>query len=378
MRICIDAYHAIGGYGGIHRYTVHLIKGLLKIDSENQYILFYNSFRRIDNKTLPVFNGKNVTNIICKFPRRLLTRMWDITRFPPIEFLTGKIGIYHSLHFLLPPQRQGKSILTIHDTTYLKHPEFFSPDPQNEYGYRVSLPNAAKRAHRIIAISHSTKRDVIELLGIPEDKIEVIYFGVGEKYKPFTKRDEKADILRKIGIGEGEFILYIMGTIEPRKNVKNLLEAYKLFIEKCKRDVSLVLVGIGRFPDDVRKKVEEYNLNGNVILKEGIPEEYMPVLMNSACLFIYPSLYEGFGLPVLEAMACGKAVITSNVSSMPEVVGDAGVLIDPQNIEEMSSALGKVILDKGFRNDLEKRALDRSRLFSWERCARETLKVYGG
>ena len=378
MRICIDAYHAIGGYGGIHRYTVHLIKGLLKIDSENQYILFYNSFRRIDNKTLPVFNGKNVTNIICKFPRRLLTRMWDITRFPPIEFLTGKIDIYHSLHFLLPPQRQGKSILTIHDTTYLKYPEFFSHDPQNEYGYRVSLPNAAKRAHRIIAISHSTKRDVMELLGIPEEKIEVIYFGVGEEYKPSTKRDEKAYILKKLGIGEGEFILYIMGTIEPRKNVKNLLEAYRLFIEKCKRDVSLVLVGIGRFPDDVRKKVEEYNLNGKVILKEGIPEEYMPVLMNSACLFIYPSLYEGFGLPVLEAMACGKAVITSNVSSMPEVVGDAGVLIDPQNIEEMSSALGKVILDKGFRNDLEKRALDRSRLFSWERCARETLKVYGG
>jgi glycosyltransferase involved in cell wall biosynthesis len=217
----------------------------------------------------------------------------------------------------------------------------------------------------------------MELLGIPEEKIEVIYFGVGEEYKPSIKRDDKADILRKIGIGEGEFILYAMGTIEPRKNIKNLLEAYRLFIEKCKKDVSLVLVGIGRFPEDVREKVEEYNLNGNVILKEGIPEEYMPVLMNSACLFIYPSLYEGFGLPVLEAMACGKAVITSNVSSMPEVVGDAGVLIDPQNIEGISSALRKVILDERFRNDLEKRALDRSRLFSWERCARETLKVYG-
>ncbi len=376
MRICIDAYHAIGGYGGIHRYTVNLIKGLLKIDSENQYLLFYNFFREKGHKALPDFGGENAANITFRFPRRFLTRMWDTIRFPPIELLTGKIDVYHSLHFLLPPQRQGKSILTIHDTTYLKNLKFFYPDPLNAHGYKVLLPDAAKRAHRIIAISNSTKKDCIELLKVPEEKIEVIYFGVGEKYKPM-KDEGDLNLLKKIGI-EGDFILYCLGTIEPRKNIKNLLDAYKLFIERYKREVSLVLVGVGNFPEEVRRKIREHNMIGKVVLKENLSEEYIPVLMNWACLFIYPSLYEGFGLPVLEAMACGKAVIASNVSAIPEIVGDAGVLVDPQNPEEIAETLEQMLTDEELRNSLGKKALARSRLFSWERCARETLKVYRG
>lgn len=240
--------------------------------------------------------------------------------------------------------------------------------------HKLFLPRTLKNADKIIAISQSTKNDLIKHLNIPKEKIRVIYLATNENYKLLSKEEiDKIRVKYKIN---HPFILYV-GTLEPRKNIVRLIEAFYKARNNGGINHKLVLTGRkGWKYKNIFNKIDELNLNKDVIFTGYIPDEDLPALYNAADLFVYPSIYEGFGLPPLEAMACGTPVITSNVSSLPEVVGDAGIMVDPYNMDELSNKITEVLSNNKLKEELSQKGLERAKLFSWEKCARETLEVF--
>ncbi|HUV05756.1 MAG TPA: glycosyltransferase family 1 protein, partial [Armatimonadota bacterium] len=234
---------------------------------------------------------------------------------------------------------------------------------------------AVKKADAIIAISESTKRDIVELLGAPEHKIYTTLLGVDPPYRPVSD-ERKERVAREHGLGHST-ILYL-GTLEPRKNIPALLAAFSQARKSSPaKDCTLVLAGgKGWFFNQTFKLVEDLGLKESVRFTGYVPAEDLPALYSAATVFVYPSLHEGFGLPPLEAMACGTPVITSNASSLPEVVGDAGIMVDPYNVEELAGAILRVLCDPDLRQEMSAKGLERAKKFSWEETARQTLKVY--
>ncbi|HAW59525.1 MAG TPA: glycosyltransferase family 1 protein [Bacteroidales bacterium] len=263
-----------------------------------------------------------------------------------------------------------KYIITVHDLI----PVLFPKEVKLGYHlfFRVFLPRTLKSADRIIVDSNHTKEDLSAHYNISKDKITVIYLAADPRYR-LLDEDRIHNVKDKYGI-KLPYILYV-GSMERRKNIPLLLKA---FLE-VKNNIphKLVIVGSkGKHFNSITKLVHDYNLQDDVIFTGRVPDEDMPSIYNLAELFVYPSLYEGFGLPPLEAMACGCPVITSNVSSLPEVVGDAGILIDPNNVNELSCAIYKALTDVEFKNSLKLKGLERANMFSWRKFAEETASIY--
>ena len=284
----------------------------------------------------------------------------------------------HALAFVTPLLSPCPSVVTIYDLSFLLYPESFKRSKRFYLGLFTRL--SARRARRIIAISESTKRDVVRLLGVPPEKVEVVYCGIDDAFRPLPpqswgERGEVAAFRSKRGLPE-RFILFV-GTIEPRKNVARLIEAFAN-LQTCKpAHLKLVIGGAkGWFYEDVFARVEELGLEGEVMFPGYIPVSELPLWYNAAELFVYPSLYEGFGLPPLEAMACGTPVVTANTSSLPEVVGDAGLTVDPLDVEGLAEAMRRVLDDEALRQEMRKRGLQRAKGFSWTKTAQETVQVY--
>ncbi|WP_042686793.1 glycosyltransferase family 4 protein [Methermicoccus shengliensis] len=266
-----------------------------------------------------------------------------------------------------------KKVLTIHDLVPILLPETHT-------GITVMTwaPTLRLIAHRIDMIatdSHATKLDCMRHLGIPEERIRVVYCGVDPKYRPLEDREAiLKDLEERYGIKK-PFVLYV-GTLEKRKNIPTLLRAlYRL----KKSGVCPLLVIAGRRGwkyDDIFDTIHELKLEHDVLFTGYVPEDDLVALYNAADLFVYPSLYEGFGLPPLEAMACGCPVITSNTSSLPEVVGDAGIMVDPHDVNALADAMERVLTDESLREDMRRRGLERAKRFSWQRSAREMWDIY--
>jgi glycosyltransferase involved in cell wall biosynthesis len=245
---------------------------------------------------------------------------------------------------------------------------------KNWLSLKTLMRVSARKALKIIAISENTKKDIMDCFGIEDEKIRVIYLGVDRQFSPQPDPNE-ADVLSKYNLPSG-YILNV-GTLEPRKNLLRLINAYKMVASTREPVPKLVIVGWqGWRNEDLGKLVRESGLADQVVLVGYVPDDDLPTLYRNATVFVYPSLYEGFGLPPLEAMACGTPVITSNVSSIPEVVGDAGILIDPYNTTEIARAIASVLNNEELRESLRTSGLVRSRLFNWDKTARETLKLY--
>jgi glycosyltransferase involved in cell wall biosynthesis len=227
----------------------------------------------------------------------------------------------------------------------------------------------------VIVPSQSTKTDVMRLYGVNPEKIAVIYEGYDEEvYKPQDNLAPIEEVKREYNIS-GKYILYV-GTLEPRKNIPRLVEAFHS-LKKGEVEHKLVVAGkLGWLYKDIFTTVTKLNLENEVIFTGYIPQKELPILMGGAEVFAYPSLYEGFGLPPLEAMACGTPVIASNTSSLPEVIGDAGILVDPYNSKEIAQAMYRLISDEGLRQQMHQRGLNRAKMFSWEKTAQQTLKVF--
>ncbi|MBU2214389.1 glycosyltransferase family 4 protein, partial [Patescibacteria group bacterium] len=292
----------------------------------------------------------------------------------------------------------SKSLITVHDLSFLRNPKFFSLR-KNFWHNMINVSKLLKKFKQIIAISENTKRDIIELCGISPDKIKVIYSGVGEEYKQITNLNliELKDTECSIGHSVSKaieakrlnevkqkynlpdnFILYL-GTIEPRKNIEGIIKAYnQLRIDNSElEDVKLIIVGgKGWKSKNIYKEWDLSEYKDDIKFLDYISSENKVYLYNLASVFLYPSFYEGFGFPPLEAMACGTPVIASYSSSLPEVIGDAGLLVDPYNITEIANALKQILLNKDLSDKLIKKGLEQAKQFSWIKTAREYLEVF--
>ncbi|MFA5933029.1 MAG: glycosyltransferase family 1 protein [Microgenomates group bacterium] len=319
--------------GGVATYTENLTDQLSKIKSLDM-IYFYSSFRKS-------YQG-NLSNVkTFKMPPTLFEIFFNRIRKIPIEKFIGPVDIFHSSDWVQPPTN-AKKVTTYHDVVPLKYSQWSSPKIVEVHKRRLKI--VEKEIDMVIAVSNYTKKDLMEVSSIPEEKIKVIYEAAGAQFKPQDK--EKTEAFRnKYGLPE-DYVLAI-GGIGERRNLNRVKEASHGF--------NLVVTG------------------------ETIPwvsNEDLPLLYAGAKVLLYPSFYEGFGLPILEAMSCGTPVITSNSSSMPEVGGEAAIYIDPENIEEMSKNLRIVMEDPLLRPELIKKGFEQAKKFSWEKCAKETFGVY--
>ncbi|HEX5417324.1 MAG TPA: glycosyltransferase family 1 protein [Chloroflexota bacterium] len=373
MRVAIDYTAALHQGAGVGRFVRNLVGALLEIDRETSYTLLYPRARdRSEPPQLPRYD--NVVGRQLMFSERLLNVTWYKLGLPlPLDLLGGGADLYHFLDFSLPPVRRGATVLTIHDLSFLMVPECA------EGGLRAHLervvPMSVRNASFVTADSENTRNELTTLLDVPPERVAVVYGGVDERFRPVVDRNVLAATRGKYGLTT-PFMLYV-GTIEPRKNIARLLRAYTLFRERHKGDHRLVIAGgLGWLYQDVLREIDDLAADHKVVFLGRVPDDDLPALYSLCDLFVYPSLYEGFGLPPLEAMACGRAVLTTNTSSLPEVVGDAGVLVSPYDVEGLAAAMASLLDDPERRRELGVRGVRRAGEFSWQNSARKLLGIY--
>jgi glycosyltransferase involved in cell wall biosynthesis len=283
-----------------------------------------------------------------------------------------KTDVFHSPDFIPPLHARSRSVITIHDLAFLIYPHFLTKEAAQYYG---QIDRAVRHAHHIIAVSQSTKNDLVRMLGAPEDKISVIYEAADPLFRPLDTVEARQHVHALYDLPE-EFILFV-STIEPRKNIGGLLRAYRRLRDDYKLTPALVLAGApGWLSEDVHALVNKLHLEPHCFFLGRVDSHDLRYLYNAARCLVHPAFYEGFGLTPLEAMACGTPVVVSNVSSLPEVVGDAALLVDPQHDEEITVALWRVLTDQALRQTLRVKGLQRAAAFSWQRAAEQTMSVY--
>jgi glycosyltransferase involved in cell wall biosynthesis len=372
MRIALDARRLLHEEDPTWPYYLHsLISALQDIDRDNEYTLLFNFFRERYAEILKRHSFNDNVNIkTARIPHAFFEYLFEDLHLP-IESFLGRHDVFHGPVYACFNNILGRSVVTVHDLIFLRMPEYVSPG-WVEFA-KKNTDYAIKKADAIITISKYSKSDIIDVYKVPEDRIRVIYNGVGSEYFPRTKGVD--EVRAKYGIS-GAYVLSV-GAVEPRKNLLRLLEAFHNLRESTRNTHKLVVAGVRRFgSEEVFRKVAELRLEKEVIFTGRVPGEDLPFLYSGAGLFVFPSLNEGFGLPVLEAMACGTPVIASNRTSIPEVAGDAALLVDPGNNGELTDAIEAVLSDNALRDSLRNKGLERARLFSWERTARETLALY--
>lgn len=365
MKIAIDVSQTIYG-GGVGTYTKNLVNTLLEIDKKNQYSLFFSSLRRQFKDAGIKSKKKNSEVKIFKIPPTALDFFWNGLHILPVEQFVGSVDIFHSSDWTQPPAKKAKLVTTIHDLSFLKHTK--TVHPKVLVVQRRRLEWVKKQVDQIIVVSEATKKEAVKLLGIPESKLTVIYEAVPTDVLNFARqlpvrKQFVTTCKKKFNITKPYFFAY--GSRAPRKNIERLIRAFTL-IRKTK-DCQLVICG--------NYKTKE-KLDKDIILTGFLPRNEMLTLFSEAKAFVYPSLYEGFGLPILEAFAFGVPVITSNCSSMSEISGQAAILIDPKVIKSTANGLTKALVDQKGNQSLIKLGKKRLKLFSWQKAAKETLAVY--
>jgi glycosyltransferase involved in cell wall biosynthesis len=289
-----------------------------------------------------------------------------------VEVARFNLDILHSPDFIPPLRGARRHIITVHDLTFLHYPQFLTPESRRYYNNQINM--AARQADHILSDSESTKRDMIDMLGVPAEKITVHMLGVDESFKPLPP-----EILERYRLEldlPPEYILFV-GTFEPRKNIVGLLEAYQAVLTRLPDAPPIVLAGHrGWLFEETMARIEHMNWGEKVIWREKISQDAMPALYNLATALVTPSFYEGFGFPALEAMACGTVPVVSNRSSLPEVVGAVGLQIDPDDLTTLTDALEKVLTDDDWRAAQTRAGLERAATFTWENTARIVLSVY--
>ena len=299
---------------------------------------------------------------------------WKYFKHPFIESAIGDVDIIHALSWLTPSTKKAKKVVTIHDLTCLTHPECHPT--WRVVSYKRLIKHSVENSDAILAVSESTKRDIVRYYGVDPDKITVTYNGINHQI--FNRIDRIEDLekaKRKYGITKQ--YVYYLGTIEPRKNVEFLIDAFLEANQKLGDKLQLVLSGkIGWKVEGLLQKIQAYSRTNKIIYTGYLSIQDTVALYNTAEVFVYPSLYEGFGLPIAEAMACGCPVITTDISSLPEVAGDAGILVDPYDRNGLAEAITLVVKDREMRKTMQKKSICQARRFTWENTAKVTRNVY--
>jgi glycosyltransferase involved in cell wall biosynthesis len=384
MRIGIDYTAAARQGGGIGRYTRELVTAVLSVRSADaqpahDFVMIAGvaglgeaweaetaRLRALATPMPPA--GRRVTVRGIPLTDDWMARIWHRLRLPlPATWITGKIDLFYAPDFLLPPlPRSVRTLVTIHDLSYMRYPETFPPQLR-EY-LTIAVPRSVAHADHILTDSEWTRTDVIELLSIAPERVTSLHLGVSGAFKPTAAPNERETLAAKYNIAPGPYILTV-GTVQPRKNYERLIEAVDRVRESV--DVTLVIAGRAGWLSDA--VVEAVETRSHVRLLGFVDDGDLPALYRQAQVLAYPSLYEGFGLPPLEAMACGTPVVASSASSIPEAVGDAGLLHDPLDTDALADALLRTLTDNELRADLRQRGLARAAEFSWTRTAQEWL-----
>ncbi len=369
MRVGIDYTAAAKQRAGIGRITRELVRALAEIDHTNEYLLIHAREAKI-----PEGFPSNFSGFALPLSERTATMLWQRLSLPlPVDFFTGRLDLFHSPDFVLPPLRRGEALVTIHDLTFLIYPECADRRLAEYLSKRV--PKAVERARVVLADSECTRQDLVRLLKVPREKIEVVYGGVNPEFVPVTDESMLHRVQERYDLDE-PFILSV-GRLEPRKNFSRLIDAYWLLRQESGLPHRLLLAGEeGWLCGGLFAQVERLELENEVIFLGFVPEEALPALLSLAAVFAYPSLYEGFGLPPLEAMACGAPVVASNSSCLPEVLGEAALFVDPADVTALAETLHRVLADKQLSQDMSRKGLERAAHFPWSASAQKLLAVY--
>ncbi len=350
MRIAIDTQSTLGRKTGIGIYTTKLLEALRQTAPQHEYV-------ELDWGRAPVM----------RIDRRLFWQQWQVPR----RARAAHADLLHVPGFDAPLRRPCLTILTVHDLIGMLFPHNLPPAARFYWAWW--LPRSVRWADQIIADSENTKRDITRLLGIQAEHIEVIYLGVSSTFRPLLDQATREAVRHKHDLPPN-FALYV-GTLEPRKGLDTLVAAFGAIAANTA--CHLVIAGkLGWYTKPLFRQIETLGLSQRVHVIDYVADEDMASLYNLADLFVYPSRYEGFGLPPLEAMACGAPVIASDAASLPEVVGEAGRLIPPDDIEALASAMLQVLSDTTLQTRMRESGLARARRFTWEETARRTAQVY--
>lgn len=360
---------------GMQNFLFRLLSSIHTVDKGNEYVLIHS--RNWDNEIYDSF-----ANIIVPFLRPWPVEIVRNQLLVPRQANRLGVDLLHTTcqENVLAYRYPFKTIVTIYDLIPLLQTDFYwGRKPLKKWVlFSQLLPRAIELAQKVITISQHSKQDIMRVFGVEDEKIVVVYCGCDTSFRPISVDEcaPEAKVFFDSRI-RGHFILYV-GSFDRRKNVASLVNAYAR-LRGSRIDHELVLAGgKGYEYKSIAKQVEELSLGDRVVFLGFVPRQHLPYLYNMADLFVFPSLYEGFGLPVLEAMACGVPVIASNRTSLPEVVGDAGILVNPENPEELVSAMSKVLGDSELGATLSRKGIERARLFSWEEAARKVIEVYQG
>jgi glycosyltransferase involved in cell wall biosynthesis len=357
MKVGIDISQSIYGTG-VSVYTLNLVSNLISEFPNDQFLLFGGSLRR--KKELEHIAKKlKAESKFYSFPPRLMDFIWNSLHILPVERLIGQVDLVHTADWTEPPSSLPK-VTTVHDLVPFKYPHHSHQLIRNAHKKRLSW--VTKESNAIIAVSQSTKNDLVSILKVPEDKITVIYEAAESLYSPQPPSIINA-IKRKYKLKED--YIFSLSTLEPRKNQKSLIKAFQI-VKKTHPDLKLVIAGRTGWGDELQPQKD-------VIFLGFTPDADLPALYSGCLTYALPSLYEGFSLSQLQAMACGAPVVTSNVSSMPEVVGRAGILVDPENVSSIAAGIIKAIEKRALLSD---KSLKRSKQFSWKQTAQQTHQLY--
>ncbi|MCX6340469.1 MAG: glycosyltransferase family 1 protein [Candidatus Aureabacteria bacterium] len=375
IKICIDARWIGEKIAGIGRYTVYLLKYLSEMDSENSYLV--------------LFQDEAVRDSVCGELRLGARTNWRILTLPygifsirgqlSLPRLLRKEGVdlFHSTNFMAPLMRgRAKLVTTVHDIIPLKFPEYAPRSKKTRLFpvYRALMKRLVAVSDLIIADSEHSRRDIIEVLGTPADKVRRVYLGVDPKYRPLPSA-VKAEVKQRLGVRDR--LALFAGRADPYKNLISLVRAAEAVNANGKIHCTIVVAGEkdSRYPE-VDNYINRAGIHNEVRFIGSLDEDELIPLYNAADVLVLPSFYEGFGLPPLEAMACGTPVICSNRASLPEVVGDAGILVEPTDVRAIASAMEHVFTDGALRARMSAAGLERAKLFPWKKTAEETLKLY--
>lgn len=369
MRIAINTLSLYKTKVGMGKYIVELVNRVPKTDTQNEYIIYL-------SKENEAYFDLCASNIKIKKVPRIFTYpfvkiIWE-QLFLPFSMIKNNIDLYHATGFVLPLWKPTgiKFVVTIADMTFFTHKQYHTWFKKKYFS--ALIPASLKKADKIFAISENTKKDIIAMAKTNSEKIVTTYLGVDPIFMP-KKKEEYLPVLAKYNL-EQPYILYV-GMLEPRKNIVGLIRAFSLL--RKERKIKLVIIGKkGWMYDEIFSLVKSLHLEEKIIFTGYVPDDVLPAIYNAATCFVYPSFYEGFGFPVIEAMACGCPVITSNNSSLKEITGDAAILIDPENVNQIAEKIELILGSQEEREKRKKAGLKQAKKFKWDAFARKTREVY--
>lgn len=375
MRVGFDIGPITHARSGVGNYCLHLLRALLELEGLD-VSGFAASARKLDLGAL----GRPLRHRHLPIPTRAMYKVWSTLGMPAVDSMLGGVDVYHATNYFLPPVRRATRVLTIHDVGFKRHPELCSPKIVGPFASKVA--DFAREADAVIADSESTRRDIISTLGVDADRVHTVHLAPERSMSGISRDDAVATVRSALSIAT-PYVLFV-GTIEPRKNVVGLLKAFRMIQEPFPH--RLVIVGArGWISHDEYERMLGLDAAANAIsdklrnrvdLPGFVSQSNLPALYSAADAFIFPSFYEGFGLPVLEAMACGCPVITANNSSLPEVGGDAAEYCDANDIDSIADAMRRVLSDSALRERMRERGFAQAAKFSWKKTAEQTAAVY--